>query len=178
MSTCSNTGLCITTVSGELITSFYPKGEDSKFLKNVGNNLQDNIITQETTIWIFTTVKTSNMHCQHLDKWCHYPETESNIANNDTHHLNCWGGGPNILPLCLLAVLDGAKPSIFWMFWKQENKCLHFSTEIITYTQQRDIITSTRNQWIKISHFVTWLSVDKTSSNWMTFVNLSFAFCQ
>lgn len=34
-------------------------------------------------------------------------------------HLNCWGGGPKILPLCLLAVLEGANPSIFWIFCNQ-----------------------------------------------------------
>jgi len=47
-----------------------------------------------------------------------YPLADWTIReiNSYFRYLNCCGGGPNILPLCLLAVLDGAKPSIFWIF--------------------------------------------------------------
>ena len=34
----------------------------------------------------------------------------------DVHHLYLLGSGCHILPACLLAARDGAKPSAFWMF--------------------------------------------------------------
>lgn len=44
--------------------------------------------------------------------------------DDDQENLAACGGGPRKPPACFVAALEGARPSIFWMFWSEDTK--HF----------------------------------------------------